>query len=274
MAASFGPTASVSWLREQLGEPDLVVVDARPVLAYQHGHIPGSRHSDLYALKLADSGEATVSAWLERMQGELRRLGIREGDRVVFYEEISGTSAARGVWMMDVLGLGKGALLDGGLTEWRRTGGPISREPARPIPSDVTVSPRLDLLATADELRAAIAAPNPPLRLLDTRASQEWHAGTIPSSIHLEWIEALNPDGTIRPLEELRDLVADGGIDPGDDRPVVTFCASGYRAAHSYVVLKALGIPAKNYAPSWGEWHRHDDLPVAVPATGVEGEEE
>ncbi len=47
---------------------------------------------------------------------------------------------------------------------------------------------------------------------------------------------------------------------------MVTFCASGYRAAHAYVALRALGVPAMNYAPSWNEWSRRGDLPIVRPA--------
>ena len=48
-------------------------------------------------------------------------------------------------------------------------------------------------------------------------------------------------------------------------REVVTYCASGYRAARTYVVLRALGYPGvRNYAASWNEWGWHADLPVDI----------
>jgi len=266
-ADGFGPIVAVDWLRERLGSGGLVLIDARPQRAYVQGHIPGSLNSDIYALKLADSRPSTRDAWVERSLAELRRLGVRTGDRVVFYEDISGTTAARGVWMMDALGIGNAAILDGGWFAWRGSHGEVSTEPVTPgEPGDVAAAPDPSVSATADEILAALQDDPPSIRVLDTRAEEEWHGGTIPSAIHLEWSEALNPDGTFLPLDELRRRFRWEGLDLEDGRPVVTFCGSGYRAAHSYVALKALGVPTTNYAPSWNEWARRGDLPIVQPA--------
>ena len=61
---------------------------------------------------IAESSPTAIASFNARVQQELRRLGIRPGERVVFYEDFSGTSAARGVWMLDYAGLGGGAILD------------------------------------------------------------------------------------------------------------------------------------------------------------------
>ena len=266
-ADGFGPIVSVDWLRERLGDERLVVVDARPPQAYLHGHIPGARSCDVYALKLADSRKATWDAWVHRSIAELRRLGVRSGDRIVFYEDISGTTAARGVWMMDALGLGNAALLDGGWFAWRRAHGAESTDPpGHADPGDVEASPDLTVAATAEEILAALNDDPISIRVLDTRAEEEWREGTIPSAIHLEWSETLNPDGTFLAPDELRRRFRWDGIDLDDPRPVVAFCGSGYRAAHGYLALRSLGVPAKNYAPSWNEWSRRADLPIVQPA--------
>src|SRR5262245_25033944 len=47
-----GPLVSAAWLKDRLGDPDLVVLDIRSALdgggaeAYQKAHIPGAVHSD------------------------------------------------------------------------------------------------------------------------------------------------------------------------------------------------------------------------------------
>jgi len=50
------------------------------------------------------------------------------------------------------------------------------------------------------------------------------------------------------------------GLEPGAE--VVTYCHSGQRSAIAAQILQALGYDARNYAGSWHEWSRREDLPV------------
>jgi len=54
-----------------------------------------------------------------------------------------------------------------------------------------------------------------------------------------------------------------GQADVTPDREVVTYCQGGYRAAHAYLALRALGYPrVRNYTGSWKEWGDREDLPI------------
>jgi thiosulfate/3-mercaptopyruvate sulfurtransferase len=263
-----GPIVNVAWLMARIGRtPGLKVVDARNEPAYREAHIPGALHWDLHHPRLPNSSPDAV-AQFDRLAGaEIRRLGIERGDRVIFYEDYSGASAARGVWLLDYLGIGNGAMLNGGLNDWYSSGGELTTEMSEVVPSRTEILPDPDTLALAGEIVAGIADGAPPFRVLDTRNRDEYRAGTVPSSVHLDWAEHLNDDGSVAPLDVLAETYREVGLDPDSPEPVVTFCGSGYRAAHAYVVLKALGFPAvKNYVPSWGEWGRHPNLPVEYPA--------
>ncbi len=276
-----GPVVSVRWLQNHLIDPGLIVVDPRSEPAYAAAHLPGAVHIDLNRpdLRLHDSSPAERDRFHAAAAAAFGQVGVgldpahpvdpRQG-RVVFTEEISGTLAARGVWLLDYLGHGQGAMLDGGLHAWAAAGGALTRDvpdlsPALFVPALVP-----DLLATADEIRDAVASPGPSaetMAVLDTRAIPEYAMATIPTAIHLEWVNNLGPDGALRPAAELRALYAAAGVSTERDRRVVTFCGSGFRAAQTYVVLRALGITrVANYAPSWGEWGRRPDLPTVRPS--------
>jgi thiosulfate/3-mercaptopyruvate sulfurtransferase len=258
--------ASVDWLR-RLGQPGLRLVDVRSADQYAYAHIPGAVNCDVFALKAADSSAAGIQEFDRRLQAELRRLGIRRGDQVVFYEDFAGPSAAYGVWLLDYAGLDGGRMLDGGLAAWVEAGGPLTREVPPPETSDLAITPRTETLATADQIVAELTATTAPL-LLDTRGDLEWATGAIPGAVHLEWTAQMRPDGALRSPAEARQRFAAVGVEADDMRPVVPYCGSGYRAAHAYVLLRALGFPdIRNYAASWSEWSRRPDLPMERPAS-------
>lgn len=249
---------SIDWLAAHHDDPKVLIVDVRPKEHYAAGHIPGSVSIDLYPIKILDSDPELIDRWVREIETAFRAIGIDHDKHVVFYEDISGTTAARGVWLMHALSIGDGAMLDGGLNAWQATGGAVSTKPVQPNPSSVTAELDRTQFAVADDF---LAASENRVTILDTRAALEWMQGTIPTAQHLEWVHHLQPDGTLKPLDQLRELYAP--LDSADGE-VITFCASGYRAAHTWLVLRMLGYASvKNYAPSWGEWSRRNDLPVA-----------
>lgn len=257
--AADGPIVGAAWLREHLGDPDVIVVDVRPWEIYLGGHISGARHLDVSALRLPASSPDTVQAWKDRLQDALGRAGLTAGARVIFYEDISGTMAAFGVWLLDAAGLRNGALLDGGLRRWLAEGGPVDTEPVAVEPGAIQIVPDDAVMATADALLADLP-PSGQTRMVDARASHEHRQGAIPGAVNVEWTRHLDAEGAFRPPAELARLYADAGLERDD--AVASYCAGGFRAAHTYVALRALGFDnVANYAPSWGEWGQRPDTP-------------
>src|SRR2546428_13339771 len=52
----------------------------------------------------------------------LSNIGVSKSKRVVFYDDVSGMSAARGVWLLLYFLLHNVAMMDGGLNRWKSEG--------------------------------------------------------------------------------------------------------------------------------------------------------
>ena len=76
--------------------------------------------------------------------------------------------------------------------------------------------------------------------------------GHIPGAHHLDIYRLME-----LPPEAVQDEL---GLDAGAE--VVVYCHSGSRSAIAVQILRAHGYDARNYAGSWHEWSRRDDLPV------------
>lgn len=261
MSLSTGPIVSASWLSEHINDDNVLVIDVRPRDAYAAAHLPGAISVDLAPARLGSSSDTAINAWYERLQELVQAAGITPQQTVVFHEDISGTMAPYGVWLLDAAGLGNGAMLDGGIRGWHAAGLPLTQDPSEATRSDTTIAPLAAPVATLNGISAQLADTANTEQFVDARTTAEHLNGTIPGSVHVDWTAHLDPaTGAFRPMDELAAMYEDAGLNR--EAPATSYCAGGFRAANTYVVLKALGVPqARTYAPSWGEWGMHPETP-------------
>ena len=219
------------WTPEQLhgrlGDPNLAIIDVRAAATYAQGWIPGAVHFDLFGISLNDTSPKPLAAFMWMMEHLFEQRGVSLDKTVVFYEGISGMHAARGFWLLEYLGHTDAHVLDGGFNAWQAAGYPVTTE--APRVREVQFQPRVheSLHISADDLHGLLGTDT--LALLDTRTDDEYLAknvraargGTIPGSVHLEWVHNLNADGAFKSAEELRAMYAAAGIHP--DQTVVAF---------------------------------------------------
>lgn len=219
------------WTPEQLysrlGDPNLALIDVRAAATYAQGWIPGAVHFDLFGLSLNDTSPKPLAAFMWMIQHLFEQRGVNLDKTVVFYEGIAGMRAARGFWFLEYFGHTDVRVLDGGFNAWQAAGYPVTTEV--PQVREVQFQPRVheSLHISADDLHGLLGAGD--LALLDTRTDAEYLAknvraargGTIPGSVHIEWVHNLDADGAFKPAEELRTMYAAAGIGP--DKTVVAF---------------------------------------------------
>jgi thiosulfate/3-mercaptopyruvate sulfurtransferase len=271
------PLVSAGWLRDNLGRPDLVVVDFRWYLdgrsgrdAYAGGHIPGAVWVDLDGEVTGRRPGAGRHPLPERaaFEAAMRAAGVNRGSTVVVYDDQGGFVAARLWWLLRYFGHDAVALLDGGLQAWT---GPLSTEPAAPPPGDFAAGPpREELKVEYDAVRRL----PPGVLLLDARAPERYRGevepvdpkpGHIPGARSAFYRQNLDGDLRFLEPEALRRRYAELGVSSGAE--VVAYCGSGVSACHDLLALELAGLHgARLYPGSWSEWAAHPDAPVATGA--------
>jgi thiosulfate/3-mercaptopyruvate sulfurtransferase len=234
---------------------------------YAAAHLPGAPHLDLDAVLAGRPGAGGRHPLPEPgvLEAGLRRVGVRDGDAVVVYDQQTSLAAARAWWVLRWAGLTDVRVLDGGLAAWRAAGLDVTSDVAEVDPGDVTVVP--DSLPVLDAEGAARVARDG--ILLDSRAAERFRgetepidavAGHIPGARNAPMAEQLMSDGRFRSPEELRDYFAELGVEGSG--PVGTSCGSGVTAAHTALALHLAGIEATPYIGSWSHWITDPGRPV------------
>lgn len=257
----------VAWLRDNQDDPRLRIIDARAPQEYAAGHIPGATNVPFALLGTQDTDPAGVADFNARQMAAFRAAGINDDSIAVTYEDFSGTSAARGVWVLDYYGHDDAHMLDGGLQAWVAAGGELTTDPTAVAPGNFEPRYHPERLATYHDILDRLDRDD--VVILDTRRLTEHlgtefrtaRGGTIPGAVFLQWSNGIDRAGMVRAADELRDLFAQHGITP--DKEIVPFCGGGYRSSHTYLILKMLGYPnVRNYLGSWGEWGNREGLPI------------
>ena len=109
---------STEQLQQNLHDVNALIIDSRSYKEYSRGHIPGAVNLDLFAFHWFDTSEKGITSFNEQMRKILSFAGIDENKKIIFYDNVSGMLAARGVWLCLYFSHHDVYMLDGGLKKW------------------------------------------------------------------------------------------------------------------------------------------------------------
>ena len=243
-------------------DDSVLLLDARSYKDYSNGHIPGAVSLDLFSFHWADTSQKGLVSFGEHMRKILSYAGIDENKKIVFYDDVSGMLASRGVWMCLYFSHPDVQLLDGGLTKWISENLTIATESTIYKPSNLTTPINSSIIIGFEELNENIDK----ITIIDARSPDEFdgiipraaRGGHIPTAKNIDWNNNLDDSGKLKSDEELDSL-----YQMNKESEIVTYCQGAYRAANSFLSLKKLGFKnVKVYLGSWGEWGNKMDLPI------------
>ncbi len=269
---------STQWVAEHLTDPRIRIVESNEdILLYSRGHIPGAVHIDW----VADLNDPITRDYLNKIRFEqlMSRHGIGNDTLVVFYGDKSNWWACYALWIFELFGHTKSAVMDGGRLKWEQEGRSMTRDVPAYEPTAYHAPERDDsqIRAFRDDVLQHVKAGLP---LVDVRSPGEYtgklyhmegypqegamRAGHIKGAVNVPWARAASlSDGTFKPADELHSLYqVEQGLKPTDN--VIAYCRIGERSSHTWFVLKyLLGYnQVRNYDGSWTEWGNLVGVPI------------
>jgi len=271
---------SADWVAANAKDPNLRVLDVRTLpLDYIAGHVPG-------AINIADTafrgpnGFLPVQYWDNAKLGSIfSESGVSSNSKVLVYSDGRDVLGATMVaYLLERTGVKDIAVLDGGFAGYKASGATVTKEFPRYTDGKFTVRDDRAVRVTLDEVKNLIGKPG--VTFIDPRPGDLFRGekdiwvrnGHIPGARNIPWptfTQADNPQENLKnphklkPLDEIRKLLADKNIKPSDD--IIVTCSTGREATLQYIVLKhLLGYPkVRVYEGSWTEYST-TNLPVAT----------
>ncbi len=257
------------------GQKNIKIVDFRKKETYENGHIEGA--INIWRTDVEDSTYpfGGMMASKEQIEVLFSQLGIENGDVLVVYDDRGSCDAARLWWVLKNYNFHAVKILNGGIQAWKTAKGSISNSTPKTESSNFSLSENspMETYIDKEEVLQIIEGHGNEI-IIDTRTVDEYSGkrqkkgasggGRIPQSQLLDWAESIDYDNTkkFKSFKELQAIYAKFGA--AKDDPIITYCHTGVRSAHTtFVLTELLGYKnVRNYDGSWTEWSYFKDYPV------------
>ncbi|MDA3075184.1 MULTISPECIES: sulfurtransferase [unclassified Campylobacter] len=262
----------VEWLKANLADKDLVLIDLQEGEGYGAGHIKGAvawKEADFREARGEMPGFIASPTTVERL---FQKSGIKDTSAVVFYNDAKAapdyTLSTLALFVSEYYGLTNTAILNGGIDAWKKAGGELSTEAVTPEKSDFKITKfNKDIVATAYDIDEAVVTNS--VALIDGRIEAQYsgekaHPKAAKAG-HLEGVDgnifigklAKENDGVFyinTDKEAVGELFKTAGLDP--NAPQIWYCNTGWHASGGWFATKYImgNDKVKNYEASMVEY--------------------
>jgi len=268
---------STDWVRDHVGKPGIKLVEVDvDTKAYEAGHITGAVGFN-WQTQLQDQLTRDIVG-KEGFESLLGQAGIANGDTIVLYGDNNNWFAAYAFWLFKIYGHKDVKLMNGGRVKWlNESDKSLTVDVPKITATRYTAQqPDLKLRARVHDVIKAVEANSH--NLVDVRSPDEFtgkviappgmtetaqRGGHIPRARSVPWATAVNPDGTFKSADDLKEIyLKKAEVDPRRD--TIAYCRIGERSSHTWFVLTyLLGLPnVRNYDGSWTEYGSMVGLPI------------
>jgi len=230
---------------------------------YCEGHLPNAifvdGEKDLTG-SLAEHGGRHPLPDLELFAKKMEQAGLHDNSIVLAY----GLYAPRLIFMLNLIGLDKCYLLDGGFLAWEKADMKIDTAVYLPEAGKLTIKLNSQILVLMAEVKSKLNHKQ--TKLIDSRAPERYRgevepldkiAGHIPGAANYFWQSSFNTEGFLKSDSELNLQIKSLNLEPNQEN--ILYFGSGITAAYNYKKKKKMGIATRVYAGSYSDWLSYPD---------------
>ncbi|MFB5614243.1 MAG: sulfurtransferase [Candidatus Nitrosomaritimum yanchengensis] len=242
---------SIVWLRKNLSDKNLVILDTRPKPMFLYGHLENSQNVTLeHVIKFDQYGSNLV---LDEKEAStlFGSLGIDHTKTVVLVGDSMDPSSARIAWTLMYYGHEKTFLLDANVSQLKEKGFEFTRQifslPSLIFNPKINNEIRIDAKYLKENLNK--------FEILDARTLQEFMVGHLPNSKLIPFTEGISYGGKLfKDRADLEQHFLNNKISKKSQ--IVCYCMHGHRASSLFFQLVVSGFPYVELCDgSFIDWH-------------------
>ena len=241
---------STEWLKDNLSNPNLVILDTRPKTMFLYGHLPNSQSMTIDQVIKTDQYGSNLVQDEEKISSLFGSFGIDETKTVLVVGDSMDPSSARIAWTLLYLGHTNTCLLDANISDLHAKGFEFTKKIISP--KHLSFKPKIasKIRVESDTLKENLNN----FEILDARTPQEFMMGHLPNSKLIPFTEGISyGEKLFQDKNFLETIFSKNNI--SKDSEIVCYCMHGHRASSLFFQLLIAGYEkVKLYDGSFVEW--------------------